>query len=111
MVEAGMNDPTGTCVDSGSIGCGTTGKCDAVGNCAFKDGSMMCAGKTCSGASALTSDRYCDGAGNCGAGTITDCGAFACDPSVSACFTSCSGDANCAAGNTCDPGTTSCIPS
>ncbi|HVX97140.1 MAG TPA: hypothetical protein VHK47_19645 [Polyangia bacterium] len=111
MVEAGMNDPTGTCVDSGSIGCGTTGKCDAVGNCAFKDGSMMCAGKTCSGASALTSDRYCDGAGNCGPGTITDCGAFACDPSAAACFTTCSGDANCSAGNTCDPDTTSCIPS
>ena len=52
----------------GSIGCGTTGKCDSAGTCAFQDGSVMCASATCSNTSAasdLTSTRFCDGNGNC----------------------------------------------
>jgi hypothetical protein len=113
QVGAGTLDPSGTCVNQGSIGCGTTGACDNNGACAFQDGSTICATATCSGASQLTSTRVCDGAGTCLDGTITNCGAFACDPSVPACFTTCADDTSCSPPNTCQPdgsGGTSCAP-
>jgi hypothetical protein len=110
LVNAGDSDPSGTCVNGGSIGCGTTGKCDAFGMCAFQDGSVMCAGATCSSGSELTSKRFCDGKGTCSAGTVTDCDAFACDPSVPACFTICSHDTSCSTGNRCDTLNMSCGP-
>jgi hypothetical protein len=112
-VDPGTKDPSGTCIDQGSIGCGTTGKCDSAGACAFQDGSVMCAIATCSNTSSssdLTSTRFCDGLGNCGAGTVTDCGAYACDPdpSVPACFTTCTDASSCSATHTCNTGTMSC---
>jgi hypothetical protein len=109
MVPGGTTDPTGMCVDQGSIGCGTTGKCDDFGACAFQSGKVVCAAATCSSASELTPTRYCDGSGHCAAGNATDCSPFACDPSVPACFESCTDPAQCSDGNTCDENM-SCVP-
>jgi hypothetical protein len=112
-VSEGTTDPSHTCVDQGGgMGCGTTGKCDAHGDCAYQDGSVVCATATCSSKSELTSIRYCDGKGACGDGTVTDCGAFACNPSdPPACFTTCSDNSSCnTPDNMCDMDAASCVP-
>jgi hypothetical protein len=115
-VSEGTTDPSHTCVDQGMMGCGTTGKCDALGGCAFQPGSLVCAAATCSSQFELTPARYCDGQGNCGAGVVTDCGKYACavgaqgDPSMPACFLSCNDSTNCKTGETCDTTTNSCGP-
>jgi hypothetical protein len=120
LVNPGDDDPTHTCMNAGSIGCGTTGKCDLVGGCAFQDGMTMCANATCSSNHEVTPPRFCDGAGNCAPGKVTDCGYFACDPSGSsappgssgpACFTTCTDNSSCNTPlNMCDTVNASCVP-
>jgi hypothetical protein len=111
LVSAGTVDPSGTCVDSGSLGCGTTGKCDSVGGCAKKDGSVMCADATCSSATTATPARFCDGAGNCGIVSDTNCTPFACNTSARACFTTCTDDSSCdTPANVCDVPNQQCAP-
>jgi hypothetical protein len=111
LVDPGMFDPTGSCVNQGSIGCGKTGKCDSVGGCAYQDGSVMCAAASCSGTHFLAA-RFCDGQGGCATGTDQNCTPFSCDPSVPACFTTCADDTSCdvAGGNMCDTTNNSCVP-
>jgi len=115
LVNDGDVDPTGHCVNQGSIGCGTTGKCVA-GKCAYQDGSVPCAGATCSSNHEFTSARVCDGMGNCATGTVTDCGAFACNPTGDpmggpACFLTCSDNSSCnTPDNMCDTTNMSCVP-
>jgi hypothetical protein len=94
LVGPGMMDPSGTCQNQGSLGCGTTGLCDSAGNCAFQNGSAMCATASCSGTE-LLSARFCDGMGNCAPGTTTNCSPFTCDPSGPACFQSCTDNTSC----------------
>jgi hypothetical protein len=108
QVTAGTTDPSGMCVNQGTLGCGTTGKCDLVGACAYQDGSTMCAGASCSG-SALTSTRFCDGKGTCAPpATVTECAPFSCDATALACFTTCADDTSCASTATCDVPNASC---
>jgi hypothetical protein len=94
QVDPGTVDPSGTCKNQGSIGCGTTGTCDSAGKCAFQPGSVMCAAASCSGTD-LLSAQFCDGAGNCAPGTATHCSPFTCDPSGPACFASCADSTSC----------------
>jgi hypothetical protein len=101
-------DPTGLCAHTDPSTCGTNGLCDGFGMCELYDGSTQCAAATCTSATKLTSDRFCDGAGTCGAGTVTDCGAYVCDPTTNACLLMCGSDTDCAPGNGCDVPTTTC---
>jgi hypothetical protein len=117
QVAAGTIDPTHTCPNDGMLGCGHTGACvgpDSPGACAYQDGSTICANATCSDPSHVTSNRFCDGAGTCLDGTVTDCGAYACDPSVPpACFATCTDNTSCSGTNTCNSdgsGGTACGP-
>jgi hypothetical protein len=110
LVDAGMLDPSGTCKNQGSMGCGTTGACDSVGKCAYQDGSVMCAAAMCSGAD-LLSARFCDGKGTCATGTATDCTPFSCNASMIACFSTCADDTSCnTPGYTCDVPNAQCVP-
>jgi hypothetical protein len=93
----------------GMLGCQTNGKCEDDDSCQFYGGGTMCVAATCSGDNQLTSNRYCDGAGNCAAGTTTDCGTYKCNPGAVACYDACTGDGQCATGSTCDTDTMSCI--
>jgi hypothetical protein len=108
-VGKGVSDPSGTCKDTGMIGCGTNGKCENDDSCQFYGGESMCIASTCSGESEVTSARFCDGMGACGAGTTTNCGAYKCNPGAVACYDACTGDGQCATGNTCDTNTMSCV--
>jgi hypothetical protein len=104
LVNPGDVDPTGTCVNTaGTVGCsGTTGTCTIDGKCAMPGGSVICAAATCSDENHLTSDRFCDGNGGCGVGTIANCGAYKCQPGTPpSCLSMCTDDTSCASGNTC----------
>jgi hypothetical protein len=113
QVPAGTMDPSLTCKSDGMMGCGYTGTCNDSGGCAFRDGSTICVNATCStaGDNLLTSTRFCDGAGHCLDGTVTNCGAYKC--SAAACLTDCADNTSCSSTNTCQPdgsGGTSCAP-
>jgi hypothetical protein len=101
-------DPTAMCPNLGAATCQTNGRCNADGSCELYDGSTMCADVACTSMTEQTSARFCDGGGNCGAGTVTDCGAYTCDATTNACFTSCT-DNECSIGYTCDPASASCM--
>ncbi len=107
-VDPGSSDPSGTCLNAGSMGCGTNGKCDGFGECQKYGGATMCAAATCDVANEAVAARFCDGSGTCAAGTATDCGAYACNTATATCFASCADSTQCAANNTCDSGTMSC---
>src|SRR5258708_38205555 len=88
-VDAGAFDPAGVCQDTGALGCGTNGKCDGFSACQSYGGGPLCAAASCpAGASTLTSDRFCDGAGHCAPGTGTGCGNYKCN-GAAACLVSC----------------------
>ncbi len=108
QVAAGTPDPV-NCANQGLLGCGTTGLCDAFGQCAFQDGSTVCIAAACDG-NQVDAASFCDGAGHCVPGNVTDCGAFTCDPSGPACFTTCADDTSCSTGNMCDTTDMSCVP-
>jgi hypothetical protein len=102
-------DPTGSCKVTAASSCGTNGKCEANDGCQLYPGSTLCAAAACSGTTnEAVSDRFCDGAGACLAGTATDCGAYVCNPAAATCYDSCT-DIECASGYMCDPSNMSCV--
>jgi hypothetical protein len=101
------SDPRNDCSDDGAGGCKQDGTCDGAGACRLYRMGQMCAVALCSGGTAVSA-RTCDGSGTCGPGTITSCGAYACNTS-GACHTTCSSPSHCAANHTCDS-QGSCVP-
>lgn len=102
--------PTGTrdtrCPSQLASTCGTTGYCDAVGQCAKYQDGTECSSASC------TSDglkeikvRTCNGAGVCQPAVETSCGNGRCSASAKACSSKCSTNNDCAPGAACINGT------
>lgn len=99
-VAANTVDPRNTCVDQGIASCGTNGKCDGAGACAYYSAGLICRASRCIG-STKTNASICDGAGTCQNGTSSSCGAFTCDTISNECRTSCTAGTQ---ANDCTPG-------
>ena len=104
-VTAG-DDPKNDCAEQTAQSCGTTGRCDGAGNCAYHPAGTGCAAGGCSGG-VETAPMTCNGAGSCsvGGGT-TSCGGYACNGN--SCGTTCSGGMGCVSTHYCVGGI--CVP-
>jgi len=79
------------------------GRCDGEtpDRCTFPPATTLCSPATCTEGAAQASST-CDGAGQCEAGEVTPCGAYAC--SSGGCLTVCHDSGECAPGFACDEG-------
>ena len=105
-VPAGA-DPMNQCADDGAASCGQDGACDGAGACRRYASGTVCAGASCSGATAMPA-RTCNGGGTCLMVVPASCGAYTCAASGEACRTSCTASADCGAGNVCVA--SACVP-
>jgi len=99
-------DGSGNCCAAACItndgGCGATG-CDGNGACLYPGAGTACENDFC-GANTLT-QRACNGAGACVAGTATPCSNnLGCNTAGIACNTSCASSKDCAANYVCNDG-------
>lgn len=99
VVPAGA-DPLSQCAAETRASCGRDGACDGAGGCRRWVLGTPCAGSSCA-ADATVSARSCDGAGTCLAGSITDCGTYACNGANGTCYTRCTANSQCEAGRLC----------
>ena len=87
------------CVAEMKKTCGTTGKCDGNGQCAYFDTDVQCKAATCTEGEA-TAAAHCDGSGSCVMPNSTECAPYAgCDGD--ACIASCETDEQCVPGYVC----------
>jgi hypothetical protein len=92
-VPTGAPDPANTCVDQGTLGCGTDGKCSA-GACRKYAAGTACKDPSCA-STTFTPGSTCDGAGTCVTPGSSSCFPFRCG--AAACKSACTADADCAA--------------
>jgi len=97
VAAATGTDPRDECDNQGAASCGTSGKCNGAGACAFYAGGA-CGSTTpaCNAASsAIVDSSVCDGMGACVPSVVHDCNGYRCQNA--ACATGpCTGDAVCA---------------
>jgi hypothetical protein len=98
-VPAG-SDPLNQCSAQSRDGCGRDGTCDGAGACRLWTAGTTCSPPGCMGDN-LVSARTCDGNGACLMPRTTSCGAYSCNPTIAACYTSCTNDNQCAMGKKC----------
>jgi hypothetical protein len=88
-------DPGDDCAQDPVATCMLDGTCDGKGGCRSYVAGTVC-GTTCVSGDSYA-DKTCDGSGQCQSpgGAGTSCGAYLCDSSTGACYTSCTSDAQC----------------
>jgi hypothetical protein len=99
-------DPKGQCGAAGS--CLST--CDGAGKCRTAFPGTQCAPTRCTGATGGVGAAYCVAVGAaCPEQTVPfDCGAYACEKALGACYARCTSSAQCASGNVCDVASGQC---
>ncbi|MCG3172124.1 MAG: hypothetical protein GMKNLPBB_00269 [Myxococcota bacterium] len=102
-------DPHNDCASSPPTSCGDDGMCNGSGQCRKYGPATQCANPFCSGVNNefANSTAFCDGAGDCGNPSQTDCTPFRCGGGGS-CLTACSTLADCTPGNYCN-GSNQCV--
>lgn len=98
--------PTATrdnrCASQAASTCGTTGLCDAAGQCAKHPDGTECVAAACSSDGLKEiKPRTCNGTGTCRATVESSCGNGKCLSSSKACSSKCSNDNDCAPGAAC----------
>jgi hypothetical protein len=81
VAAATGTDPRDECDNQGAASCGTSGKCDGAGACAFYAAGLACGSTTpaCNTAgSAIVETSACDGMGSCAPDTVQDCNGYRC---------------------------------
>lgn len=92
-------DPLEECLQEAESTCGKTGVCDGAAACALHPAGTTCANTECNLPSELVIHR-CDGQGKCEAND-SNCGYYACDPTIDECPTSCESDFDCILSRVC----------
>jgi hypothetical protein len=102
LVATNTVDPAGVCVDTGMMGCGTNGRCQA-GACQLYASGTACRDSTCPASSAMfTGTSTCNGSGMCLTPAATSCFPYGCG--VGVCKAACTTNADCTAPAVCIDG-------
>jgi hypothetical protein len=93
-VQKGM-DPKNECGMEDPSTCGKTGNCSGSGACEYYGSSTQCdSNPSCNGAaSAVITNRVCNGSGSCVPGAQSDCKGYLCASAM--CKSTCASDADC----------------
>jgi len=81
VAAATGTDPRDECDNQGAASCGTSGKCNGAGACAFYAAGLACGSTTpaCNAASsAIVDSSTCDGMGSCVPDVVHDCNGYRC---------------------------------